>query len=73
LAQWRQEVRNNGSADLKVSCAAGRVVEAATAPSRLPVVGNAGDSAAAKTTYGLERFQQKGKTCEAVRAGNFKN
>jgi len=30
LAQWRQEVRNNGSANLKLPCAAERVVEAAT-------------------------------------------
>ena len=38
LAQWRQEARNNGSANLKLPCAAERVVEAATAPSRLSVV-----------------------------------
>jgi len=30
LAQWRQEARNNGSANLKLPCAAERVVEAAT-------------------------------------------
>ena len=42
LARWRQEARNNGSADLKVSCAAGRVVEAATSPSRLPVIRHVG-------------------------------
>ena len=33
------EARNNGSGEFEISCAAERVVEAATAPSRLPVVG----------------------------------
>ena len=39
------EARNNGSANLKEPCAAERLVEAATSPSRLSVVGKPGDSA----------------------------
>ena len=42
------EARNNGSADLKVSCAAKRLVEAATAPSRFLVGCKAGESAVDK-------------------------
>ena len=43
------EARNNGSANLKVSCAAERLVEAATASSRCLVGCNAGDSAVSET------------------------
>jgi len=39
------EARNNGSANLKVPCAAERLVEAATAPSRCLVRCKQGESA----------------------------
>jgi len=38
------EARNNGSANFKESCDAERLLEAATASSRCPVIGNLGDS-----------------------------